>query len=57
MKRNTYYAIAASVLIFCTIINYGLSNMENTAGTRSHSGGSIFSGSGGGYSGGGSWHK
>ena len=27
MKRNTYYAIAASVLIFCTIINYGMSNL------------------------------
>ena len=41
MKRNTYYAIAASVLIFCTIINYGMSNLESTGGTRSHSGGTI----------------
>ena len=57
MNRNTYTLIVASALFVCTIINYGLSNMENTAGTRSHSGGSIFSGSGGGYSGGGSWHK
>ena len=57
MNRNTYNLIVASALFVCTIINYGLSNMENTADTRSHSGGSIFSGSGGGYSGGGSWHK
>ena len=59
MKRNTYYAIAASVLIFCTIINYGMSNLESTGGTRSHSGGTIF-GNGSSFgsgSGGGSWHK
>jgi len=47
MKRNTYYAIAASVLIFCTIINYGMSNLESTGGTRSHSGGFFGSGGGG----------
>jgi len=46
MKRNTYYAIAASVLIFCTIINYGMSNLESTGGTRSHSGGLFASRSG-----------
>lgn len=55
MKRNTYYAIAVSVLIFCTIINYGMSNLESTGGTRSHSGG-FFGSGGGGYSSG-SWHK
>ena len=57
MNRNTYNLIVASTLIFCTFINYSMSSSENTTGTRSHSGGSIFSGSGGGYSGGGSWHK
>lgn len=55
MNRNTYNLIVASTLIFCTFINYSMSSSENTTGTRSHSGG-IF-GSGGGYSGGGSWHK
>ena len=55
MNRNIYNLIVAGALFVCTVINYGLSNMENTAGTRSHSGG-IFSGSSGGYSGGG-WHK
>ena len=56
MNRNTYNLIVAGTLIFCTFINYRMSSSENTTGTRSHSGG-IFSGSSGGYSSGGGWHK
>ena len=59
MNRNTYTLIVASTLIFCTFINYSMSSSENTTGTRSHSGGTIF-GNGSSFgsgSGGGSWHK
>ena len=59
MNRNAYNLIVASTLIFCTFINYSMSSSENTTGTRSHSGGTIF-GNGSSFgsgSGGGSWHK
>ena len=59
MNRNTYNLIVASTLICCTFINYSMSSSENTTGTRSHSGGTIF-GNGSSFgsgSGGGSWHK